>query len=77
MTDLRENLSVLCFFDPETYGLSIAVSVVPYSACLLCWSAARRKSSEFCSISCQEAAQGKGPILLEALRGHVTFQESE
>jgi hypothetical protein len=80
MADLSENLSVLCFFDPEMYGLSIAVSAVPsitYSACLMCWSAAQQKLSEFCSISCQEAAQDNGPILLEALRGHVTFQESE
>ena len=43
----------------------------------MCWSAAQQKSSEFCSSSCQESAQGNGPILLEALRGHVTFQESE
>jgi len=56
----------------QTTGL---ISSITYSACLMCWSAAQQNSSEFCSTSCQEAAQDKGPILLEALRGHVTFQE--
>ncbi|KAH7890556.1 hypothetical protein F5I97DRAFT_47606 [Phlebopus sp. FC_14] len=44
------------------------------SLCLMCWKAPKGGDSHFCSRSCSGAATNKAPLLLEAPRGHVTFE---
>ncbi|KAH7890559.1 hypothetical protein F5I97DRAFT_1800135 [Phlebopus sp. FC_14] len=43
------------------------------SLCLMCWKMSQGRDSHFCSRSCSGAATNKAPLLLEAPRGHVTF----
>jgi hypothetical protein len=44
------------------------------SICLMCRKAGKQSNSHFCGQACKDAAEKKGPMILEVPQGHVTFK---
>lgn len=44
------------------------------TTCLMCRVAPKQYDSHFCSKTCTEDAEGRGPMILEVPVGHVTFK---
>ncbi|KAJ3720500.1 hypothetical protein FB446DRAFT_323999 [Lentinula raphanica] len=54
---------------------SLSHKTLGETLCLMCLKAAKQTNSHFCSKACADAAELKGPTVLEVPAGHVTFKD--
>ncbi|KAJ8516790.1 hypothetical protein ONZ45_g5937 [Pleurotus djamor] len=53
---------------------SMAHKTLVETICILCLQAPKQSGSHFCSKTCSDDAESKGPMILEVPQGHVTFK---
>ncbi|KDR68592.1 hypothetical protein GALMADRAFT_146244 [Galerina marginata CBS 339.88] len=66
-----------CQNPPHTGGhdyCSLAHKTLGENLCLMCLQAPKMANSHFCSQTCIDDAESKGPMILEVPAGHVTFK---
>ncbi|KAJ3739016.1 hypothetical protein DFH05DRAFT_708172 [Lentinula detonsa] len=54
---------------------SLSHKTLGETLCLMCLASAKQTNSHFCSKACADAAEMKGPMILEVPVGHVTFRD--
>ncbi|PPQ90275.1 hypothetical protein CVT25_013100 [Psilocybe cyanescens] len=62
--------------DNAKLAMNAAINSATCTSCLICWKATKMgDSSDFCSTTCEAAAESRAPYLIELPRGHVAFKK--